>query len=89
VPWLSYKPAARAGYNAGQDVLHYPMQFVKDGLKNGTACPSLALENLLEIEKMPVEERKGAEDVLAGVLGSMYAGERLILFHPYLSVLSS
>ncbi len=32
VPWLSYKPAAREGYDAGQDVLRYPIQFVKDGL---------------------------------------------------------
>lgn len=73
VPWLSYKPAARAGYDAGQDVLHYPMQFVKDGLKNGTARSSLALENLQDIEKMPAEQRKNAESVLSGVLGSMYA----------------
>jgi len=29
---LSYKPAAREGYDAGQDVLRYPIQFVKDGL---------------------------------------------------------
>lgn len=72
VPWLSYKPAALAGYKAGQDVLHYPMKFVKDGLKNGTARPSLALENLEEIEKMPIEQRKNAEAVLTGVLGSMY-----------------
>lgn len=30
IPWLSYKPAAQAGYHAGQDVLRYPMRFVKD-----------------------------------------------------------
>jgi hypothetical protein len=30
-PWLSYKPAAQAGYHAGQDVLRYRMQSVKDG----------------------------------------------------------
>jgi len=31
VPWLSYQPAARAGFDAGQDVLRYPIEFVKDG----------------------------------------------------------
>ena len=31
IPWLSYKPAAQAGFDAGQDVLRYPMEFVKDG----------------------------------------------------------
>ncbi len=31
VPWLSYKPAAQAGFDAGQDVLRYPMEFVKNG----------------------------------------------------------
>jgi len=36
----------------------------------------LALENLQEIEKMPAEERKNAETVLNGVMGSMYTGER-------------
>jgi hypothetical protein len=43
--------------------------------KNGTACSSLALENLEEIEKIPVEQRKNAEAVLTGVLGSMYTGK--------------
>jgi hypothetical protein len=47
--------------------------------KNGTARPSLALENLEEIEKMPIEQRKNAEAVLTGVLGSMYTGERHLL----------
>ena len=31
IPQLSYKPAAQAGFDAGQDVLRYPMEFVKDG----------------------------------------------------------
>ena len=48
--------------------------------KNGTARSSLALENLQEIEKMPDEQRKNAEALLAGVLGSMYTGERPLLF---------
>lgn len=30
IPWLSYKPAAKAGFDAGKDVLRYPIEFVKD-----------------------------------------------------------
>ncbi|KAH9952447.1 cytochrome P450 [Russula dissimulans] len=80
VPWLSYQPAARAGFDAGQDVLRYPMEFVKDGFRNGTARPSLALENLQDIEKMQGSQRENAEVVLRGVLGSMYTGLTIIAF---------
>ena len=30
LPWLSYKPLARQGYNIGQKVLHEPMEFVRE-----------------------------------------------------------
>jgi len=43
--------------------------------KDGTARPSLALENLQDIEKMQGSQRDNAEAVLKGVLGSMYTGE--------------
>ena len=32
LPWLSYKPIARYGYDIGQEVLHGPMQFVKESI---------------------------------------------------------
>ena len=32
IPWLSYKPEAQAGFDAGQVVLRYPMEIVRDGL---------------------------------------------------------
>ena len=32
LPWLSYKPLARYGYNIGQEVLHGPMQLVKESM---------------------------------------------------------
>jgi hypothetical protein len=44
--------------------------------KDGTARPSLALENLQHIENMRGPQRDNAEEVLRGVLGSMYTGER-------------
>ena len=32
VPWFSYKPLARIGRNSGLEVLHAPIQFVKDAM---------------------------------------------------------
>ena len=40
----------------------------------GTARPSLALENLQEIEKLSESDRDKAEKTLAGALGSIYIG---------------
>ena len=42
---------------------------------NGTARPSLALDNLQEADKLPGPEREKAEKVVAGALASMYVGE--------------
>ena len=36
MPWLSYKPLARFGYNLGQEVVHEPMQFVKESIVSET-----------------------------------------------------
>ena len=43
---------------------------------NGTAIPSLALENLQELENqnLSASDRNEAEEVIAGILGSMYIG---------------
>jgi hypothetical protein len=30
--WLSYKPLARYGYDLGQEVLHGPMEFVRESI---------------------------------------------------------
>ena len=32
LPWLSYKPLARHGYDIGQQVLREPMEFVRQGI---------------------------------------------------------
>jgi hypothetical protein len=32
LPWLSYKPIARHGYNIGQQVLNEPMEFVRESI---------------------------------------------------------
>ncbi|KAH9957218.1 cytochrome P450, partial [Russula dissimulans] len=73
LPWLSYKPLARHGYDLGQEVMNGPMSFVRESIVNGTAQPSLALESLQEIEKLTGREREEAEKVVTGTLGSMYA----------------
>jgi len=72
LPWLSYKPLARYGYNLGQEVKHGLMSFVREGILNGTAQPSLALENLQETENLRGKERENAEEEVAGALGSMF-----------------
>ncbi|KAI0278749.1 cytochrome P450 [Russula aff. rugulosa BPL654] len=72
LPWLSYKPLARYGYNIGQEALHGPMEFVRESIFNGTAQPSLALENLQETEVLEKAERGKAEELIARALGSLY-----------------
>ncbi|KAH9973773.1 cytochrome P450 [Lactifluus volemus] len=72
LPWLSYKPLARLGYDLGQEAIHEPVRFVKESMLDGTAQPSLALENLQEAEKLSGSERRRAEEAIAGVLGSLY-----------------
>jgi hypothetical protein len=42
---------------------------------NGTARPSLALENLQEMENLEEPEREKAEEVIAKALGSLDLGE--------------
>jgi hypothetical protein len=32
IPWFSYKPLARYGYDIGQEVLHEPMEFVRESI---------------------------------------------------------
>jgi len=73
LPWLSYKPLARYGHNLGNEVMNGPMKFVKESIRNGTARPSLALENMQETEKLEGPERTKAEETITGALGSMYA----------------
>jgi hypothetical protein len=43
---------------------------------NGTALPSLALENFQEVENLKLRgsDRDEAEEIIAGALGSIYAG---------------
>ena len=36
MPWFSYKPLARFGYNLGQEVIHEPMRFVKESIVSKT-----------------------------------------------------
>jgi len=72
LPWISYKPLARAGRDLGLEAMHPPIQFVKDAMAKGTARPSLALENLQQIEELSGIDQKKALDAISGVLASMY-----------------
>jgi hypothetical protein len=73
VPYISYKPLAQIGHKLGQEMLDGSLPFVKESIANGTARPSLALENLQEIEKLSPLERIHAEKTLSGALGSIYS----------------
>jgi hypothetical protein len=44
---------------------------------NGTAQPSLALDNLQEVESLSGSERKNAEKTIAEALATMYGGQYL------------
>ncbi|KAI0251161.1 cytochrome P450 [Lactifluus subvellereus] len=72
LPWFSYKPLARVGRDLGREVVNEPIRFVRESMLNGTARPSLALENLQEAEKLSGSEREEAEKTIANALGSMY-----------------
>ncbi|KAI0295929.1 cytochrome P450 [Russula brevipes] len=75
LPWFSYKPLARVGHDLGNRVLYPPIQFVKESILDGTALPSLALENLQEVEDLGLSgpDRDKAEEMIAGAVGSIYA----------------
>ena len=32
LPWLSYKPLARLGYNIGQETMYEPIRFVRESM---------------------------------------------------------
>ncbi|KAH9994294.1 cytochrome P450 [Russula vinacea] len=83
IPRLSYKPAAQAGFDAGQDVLRYPMEYVKDGTSERILHVLETVEErhrqLVTSTRKSAAHRKdagsteeNAEAVLTGVLGSMY-----------------
>jgi hypothetical protein len=70
LPWLSYKPLARYGYDLGQEVLHAPMEFVRE-----TIVGILTYNDILqETEQLDEPERETAEQVIARALGSVYSG---------------
>ncbi|KAI0264150.1 cytochrome P450 [Gloeopeniophorella convolvens] len=71
--WISYKPLARAGQDIWRQVRYAPIEFVKSGMVTGDAQPSLALQNLQELQKLDASERVKAEELLIHGLGSMYS----------------
>jgi hypothetical protein len=73
LPWFSYKPLARIGHDLGQEVMHEPIQFVKESMLNGTARPSLALRNLQKAERLGGSERVKVEKTIRETLASLYA----------------
>ncbi|KAI0301726.1 cytochrome P450 [Multifurca ochricompacta] len=73
LPRFSYKPLARYGHAMGVEVVNEPIHFVKESILRGTARPSLALQNLQEIEKLSGSDRDKAEKMVSGALASLYS----------------
>jgi len=73
VPYISYQPLAQIGRNLSRELLDGSLPFVKESIASGTARPSLALENLQEIEKLSASDRSEAEKTISNALGSIYA----------------
>lgn len=73
LPWFSYKPLARVGHDLGQEVMHELIQFVRESMLDGTARPSLALENLQKAERLGGSERVKVEQTIQETLASLYA----------------
>jgi hypothetical protein len=38
LPWLSYKPLARLGYNIGLETMHEPIRFVRESMVRDFLC---------------------------------------------------
>ncbi|KAH9967253.1 cytochrome P450 [Russula dissimulans] len=72
LPWFSYKPLARYGHRLGNQVLYPPIQFVKKSMLDGTALPSIALENFQELENMVLSgsDRDKAEEAISDALAT-------------------
>jgi cytochrome P450 len=72
VPWLSYESLIQECRECGHRTMNEPIDFVKNAMQDGTAVPSLAREQLLEVESLNGPEYHAQEDVIKQVLGSMY-----------------
>ncbi|KAH9967252.1 cytochrome P450 [Russula dissimulans] len=74
LPWFSYKPLAHYGHYLGNQLLYPPIQFVKKSMLDGTALPSIALENFQGLDNMGMSgsDRDKAEEAISGALGTMY-----------------
>ncbi|KAI0264167.1 cytochrome P450 [Gloeopeniophorella convolvens] len=73
VPYLSYWPRARLARAMGQEMINEPFRFVKKGIADGSARPSMTRACLQEIEGTSGPEREHAETIIAEALGSVYA----------------
>ncbi|KAI0253713.1 cytochrome P450 [Lactifluus subvellereus] len=72
VPWFNHESLARIGRELGQRMMNEPIDFVKNAMREGTAAPSLAREQLQEMEKLSHSERQTRERIIKETLGSMF-----------------
>jgi hypothetical protein len=74
--WLSYKPLARYGYDLGQEVLHGPMEFVKESIVSNGAFENIRCFILLAQWQCPTVacSRVSARDGEPGGTGTRKGG---------------
>ncbi|KAI0061754.1 cytochrome P450 [Artomyces pyxidatus] len=69
LPGMGFKQLARTGHELGERAIKRPFVFVKEAIENGTARPSMALEDLRDCTS------ETQERVIAAALGSIHTGK--------------
>ncbi|KAI0069316.1 cytochrome P450 [Artomyces pyxidatus] len=72
LPGMAFESLARHGRKLGEDMRYPPFQFVKNGMRSGTARPSMTLTNLQEVDDIDSPESENAQRLIAEALGSLY-----------------
>ncbi|KAI0056402.1 hypothetical protein BV25DRAFT_1832289 [Artomyces pyxidatus] len=74
---MGFKRMARHGRRLGEEVVDVPFQFIRNRMRDGTACPSMALFNLQDLEDIDSTESRQTVRLIAGALGSLHAGRSI------------
>ncbi|KAI0056400.1 cytochrome P450 [Artomyces pyxidatus] len=73
LPGMGFKSLARHGRKLGEEVVDAPFQFIKNGMCNGTALPSMTLFNLQDLDDIDSPESEQTLRLIARTSGSLHA----------------
>ncbi|KAI0056406.1 cytochrome P450 [Artomyces pyxidatus] len=73
LPGMGFKSLARYGRRLGEEVVDAPFQFVKNGMRDGSARPSMTLFNLQDLDDIDSPESQETLRLIAGTSGSLHA----------------